>query len=83
MQLIFQVTDTGPGIDPSHVEDGRIFDAFTQGDSSLRRAHEGLGLGLSLCKTLSDRMGGKFSVESQLGEGSTFTFKVQVREEES
>lgn len=83
VKLIFQVTDTGPGIDPRHLADGRIFDAFTQGDSSLRRAHEGLGLGLSLCKTLSDRMGGEFSVESQLGQGSTFTFQVQVREEES
>ncbi len=83
VELTFEVTDTGPGIEHSHVRDGRIFDAFTQGDSSLRRAHEGLGLGLSLCKTLSERMGGMFTVKSQLGQGSTFTFKVQVREEDS
>jgi signal transduction histidine kinase len=63
--------------------EGRIFDAFTQADSSLRRAHQGLGLGLALCRRLSERLNGELTVQSELGQGSTFTFKVSVRQEES
>lgn len=58
VKLIYEVIDTGPGIEPSYLADGKIFDSFTQGDSSLSRPHEGLGLGLSLCRKLVDRMGG-------------------------
>lgn len=77
-RLVFTVSDTGVGIDPKLLENGRIFDAFTQGDSSLRRSHEGLGLGLSLCKSIADRLEGDISVESELGQGSTFTFNCVV-----
>lgn len=66
------VRDTGMGIDPSLIQGGRIFDAFTQGDSSLKRPYEGMGMGLALCKRLSDRIGAKLSVESELGKGSIF-----------
>ncbi|MGJ8652231.1 MAG: response regulator [Opitutaceae bacterium] len=83
VRLVYQVIDTGKGIKPEHLADGRIFDAFTQEDSSSSRAHEGLGLGLALCKTLSDRMGGELTVQSELGKGSAFTFKVSVQQEES
>ena len=78
LRLIFRVKDTGEGIDPKLVQDGRIFDAFTQGDSSLRRPHEGLGLGLSLCKSIADRLEGSIRVESELGKGSTFVFDCVV-----
>ncbi len=81
--LLVEVADTGPGIDPESIRSGRIFDAFTQGDSSMKRPHEGLGLGLSLCKSLANRMGAELKVESVLGQGSKFTFRVTVREEES
>jgi signal transduction histidine kinase len=77
-QLVFSVSDTGVGIQPELLENGRIFDAFTQGDSSLKREHEGLGLGLSLCKSLADRLGGDILIESQLGKGSTFVFNCLV-----
>jgi signal transduction histidine kinase len=49
----------------------------------LARAHEGLGLGLALCKRISDQLGGTLTVESVLGQGSQFTFSVDVREEEA
>jgi len=78
IRLTFTVSDTGPGIDPKLLENGRIFDAFTQGDSSMRRAHEGLGLGLSLCKSIADRVEGDISVKSQSGEGTTFAFNCMV-----
>ncbi|MEO0508765.1 MAG: response regulator [Verrucomicrobiota bacterium] len=76
----FTVADTGPGIEEGLIKGGKIFDAFTQGDSSLKRAHEGLGLGLSLCKSLSDRLNGELSVESIEGEGSTFCFRFELSE---
>jgi signal transduction histidine kinase len=77
-RLTFIVEDTGVGIDPKLLEKGKIFDAFTQGDSSLRRAHEGLGLGLSLCKSIADRLGGSITVESVRSQGATFTFECVV-----
>ncbi|HAV14072.1 MAG TPA: hypothetical protein DCX06_11370 [Opitutae bacterium] len=83
VKLSYHVMDTGTGIEPSWIEEGKIFDAFTQGDSSSRRLYEGLGLGLALCKALADRMKGNLSVESALGQGCVFTFSVVVREEES
>jgi signal transduction histidine kinase len=82
IQLKFEVSDTGPGIDPQYIETGVIFDAFSQGDSSLTREHEGLGLGLALCQSLTKRLGGELTVQSELGEGSRFTFVVDVRSEE-
>lgn len=81
LRLIFSVSDTGPGIDPEYLQHGRIFDAFSQGDSSMRRSYEGLGLGLALCKSLSNRLGGELGVESEKDVGSLFTFKVIVSEE--
>ena len=83
IRLSFEVRDTGPGIDPEYLEGGKIFDAFSQGDSSLSRSHEGLGLGLALCKSVSDRLGGSLVVESELGKGSQFTFSVVLHEEEA
>ncbi len=69
--LKLRVDDTGPGIDPSKVE--TIFESFSQGDSSASRKHGGAGLGLAITRKLVDLLGGKLSVESTPGEGSTFT----------
>jgi signal transduction histidine kinase len=77
-RLSYTVEDTGEGIEPRLLDNGRIFDAFTQGDSSLRRSHEGLGLGLSLCKSIADRLDGSIRVESEQGRGSTFVFECLV-----
>jgi len=78
VELARRKCDTGPGIPENLLSEGRIFDAFTQGDSSLKRNHGGLGLGLSLCKSISAALGGEIEVESKTGEGSRFTFRVRL-----
>ena len=83
IRLSFEVCDSGPGIDPAYIESGKIFDAFSQADSSLARPYEGLGLGLALCNSISGRLGGSLEVESELGQGSRFTFSVDVSEGEA
>lgn len=69
--VAIDVTDTGIGIRP---EDQRLlFQPFTQVDTSLARRHEGTGLGLALTRRLVELHGGTISVDSALGQGSTFT----------
>ena len=70
----FSVSDTGQGI-PSE-ELPTLFDKFRQVDGSHTRREQGLGLGLAIAKGLIDIHGGTFTVESELGQGSTFTFRV-------
>ncbi|MFW6050322.1 MAG: ATP-binding protein [Myxococcota bacterium] len=69
--VAFTVRDTGMGI-PRH-ERERIFDAFYQVDGSTTRQHGGAGLGLSIVRRLVEAHGGTISVESAVGEGTTFT----------
>lgn len=69
--LAFDVIDTGIGIAPEKMEG--IFDAFMQADSGTARRYGGAGLGLTICRQLADLLGGEITVESRLGEGSTFT----------
>ena len=70
------VVDTGAGIPPD--VQAAIFEPFRQGDSSTTRAHIGFGLGLSIVKQLATLMGGRVSVISEVGFGSTFTVKLPV-----
>ncbi|WP_155918140.1 HAMP domain-containing sensor histidine kinase [Marmoricola sp. URHB0036] len=67
----FTVTDTGIGISPEHLE--FLFDSFTQVDPSATRVHDGVGLGLAICRDLVDLMGGHLDAVSTPGVGSTFT----------
>lgn len=67
----FDVKDTGQGLYLDDTED--LFTAFTQGDESITRAHAGTGLGLTLVKQLTELHQGAVSVESTLGQGSTFS----------
>lgn len=83
VKLRFEIKDTGPGIDPDYLQSGRIYDAFSQEDSSLKRTHGGLGVGLSLCRTIADRLGGELSIQSEQGQGTTCVFSVVVRREET
>lgn len=66
----FTIADTGMGIAPELLP--RLFDVFVQGDDSITRRFEGAGLGLSICRNLVEAMGGRISVDSELGRGSTF-----------
>jgi PAS domain S-box-containing protein len=73
-QIQFAVSDTGIGI-PLHRRD-RLFQSFSQVDSSITRQYGGTGLGLALCKQLCEMMGGRIWVESQPEQGSTFYFTI-------
>lgn len=73
----FSVRDTGIGIPQK--KQRQIFRAFSQIDDSNTRKHGGTGLGLAICHKLVSMMGGTLGLESEPGEGSTFTFTLPLR----
>lgn len=71
-----RVKDSGHGIAGGHLE--RIFEPFVQVDARLARTQDGIGLGLAISRDLARGMGGDLSVESVVGEGSTFTVRMPL-----
>ncbi|MCK5681653.1 DUF3365 domain-containing protein [bacterium] len=76
VKVKFSVIDSGIGIDNEII--GEIFTAFSQADSSTTRRYGGTGLGLSICKQLVELMGSSIELESKLGQGSDFSFSLDL-----
>src|SRR5690606_18095935 len=74
-QIVIKVTDTGPGIPEDQTE--RIFEEFYQVEGGLSRASGGTGLGLAIARRFARLMNGDITVESEPGDGSTFTLELQ------
>jgi signal transduction histidine kinase/FixJ family two-component response regulator len=77
VELRIQVSDTGIGFDPKASQ--HLFNRFEQADNSISRRFGGTGLGLSICKSLCELMDGSISATSQLGSGSRFEVRIQVK----
>jgi signal transduction histidine kinase len=73
-KIAIAVSDTGMGVAPEDRD--KIFEAFRQADQSFTRQHSGTGLGLAITNSLIKMMGGKISLDSTLGQGSTFTVEI-------
>ncbi len=77
--ILFSVEDTGIGISP--VDQPRLFEKFYRGSDRRAQKQRGTGLGLTIVKSIIERHGGNMSLESQLGEGSTFFIEIPLRHE--
>jgi len=72
--ILFHISDQGIGMTPEQI--AKLFQPFTQADTSTTRKYGGTGLGLTITKRFVEMMGGRISVTSQLGQGSTFTIEL-------
>jgi len=76
-QFHFFVSDTGIGIPKD--KQAFIFDRFRMGDDTHNRQHEGMGIGLFICKKLVEMLGGRIKVDSDENKGSSFTFYLPLQ----
>ncbi|WP_111977907.1 response regulator [Algibacillus agarilyticus] len=76
LKLQFSIKDSGIGM--TREQQARLFQSFSQADESITRKYGGTGLGLTICKQLTELMGGEIAVTSQYGKGSTFSFSIMV-----
>lgn len=76
VEIEFSVTDSGIGIEPSKID--YMFDRFSQASSGASRNYGGTGIGLSICRELTDLMGGTLGAISEPGEGSVFTMTLTL-----
>jgi two-component system OmpR family sensor kinase len=77
-EAVIAVTDTGPGIAPEHLP--HLFDRFYRADDARARTSGGTGLGLAIAKAIVESHHGEIHVESELGQGSTFTVRLPIGE---
>ena len=73
-ELVLHVADTGMGISEKNLP--HVFDRFWQADGSSKRKYQGVGIGLALVKELVEIQGGRVTVQSQEGKGTTFTVRL-------
>ncbi|MCS4033605.1 PAS domain S-box-containing protein [Salinibacter ruber] len=73
-EAVLQIEDTGIGMDPAVAES--LFEPFRQGSEGLSREYEGTGIGLAVTKKATEQMGGSIDVETEKGQGSTFTARL-------
>ncbi|MDD3505997.1 MAG: ATP-binding protein, partial [Sulfurimonas sp.] len=80
-RIKFEIQDSGIGVTEEHKS--RIFEAFSQADTSITRKYGGTGLGLTISSSFIELMGGKLELSSKVGEGSTFFFTLDFEEVEA
>ncbi len=75
-EMVLQIVDQGAGIPKDRLE--KIFEPFEQADGSITRIHGGTGLGLAIVRELTDILGGAITVDTAVGQGSTFTVRLPL-----
>ena len=71
--MLIEIEDSGIGMAPAFL--AQLFEPFKQESTGFRRTHEGSGLGLSIARQLTEKMGGMISVESEKGRGTRFCLR--------